>query len=345
MKIGIIGCGGMGTTHYLSWRALAEQMDIEVVALADCRDNFLKKASAYFPKAKMYKTGLELIRQEELDIVDICLPSYMHAEHAIAAMEKNMNVFIEKPVCLTEEQGEKLLATEKKTGKSVMVGQVIRSFDEYNFLKSVYEKNEYGALKSIVMQRLSGDVTWGYRDWFHEEEFSGSVVLDLHIHDLDYLRYLLGEPKSFEVHATVYESGMINQILTTYEYGDVFATTEGLWDVSEKLPFEANYRACFEDATVVFNSKNTPTLTVYKNDGTVIIPEIKSEYAVCSDVAGINVSNLGPYYSEIKYFAECVRDGKPIERAPLSEGVKSVQLALKEWKEAKAYVKKIKSKN
>ena len=67
-------------------------------------------------------------------------------------------------------------------------------------------------------------------------------------------------------------------------------------------------------------------------------PELNPEYNVSDNTAGINVSNLGPYYTEIKYFAECVRDGKPVEVAPLSEGVKSVEVALKEWKAAKAYV-------
>lgn len=340
MKVGVVGCGGMGTTHYLSWKALSAQMDVEVVALADCREEFLEKAAAYFPEAKKYNLGMDLIEQEELDIVDICLPSYLHVSHAVAAMEKGMHVFVEKPICLTEEDGQKILETEKRTGVKAMVGQVIRSFDEYNYLKDIYDNKTYGKLKSIVMQRLSGDVTWGFDDWFHDEKRSGSVVLDLHVHDLDYLRYLLGEPDSFDVRATAYDSGMINQIITTYEFGDVFATAEGLWDVSASLPFEASFRACFEEATVMFNSAKKPSVTVCKKDGSIEHPEIKPEYAAESDAAGINISNLGPYYSEIKYFVECVRDGKEIALAPLKEGVKSVQLALKEWEAAKAYVNK-----
>ena len=46
MKVGVIGCGGMGTTHYLSLKVLSSQMDVEVVALADCREEFLQKAAA-----------------------------------------------------------------------------------------------------------------------------------------------------------------------------------------------------------------------------------------------------------------------------------------------------------
>ena len=89
--------------------------------------------------------------------VHICLPSYLHAEHAVLAMEKGMHVFCEKPVCLTAEEGRRLLEVQKKTGVSVMVGQVVRSFDEYRYLKDVYDNKTYGKLKSIVMQRISGD--------------------------------------------------------------------------------------------------------------------------------------------------------------------------------------------
>ena len=340
MKIGIIGCGGMGTTHYLSLRALAEQEGVEVTCIAECRKEFLDKAASYFPNARTYEYGMDLIKNEELDIVHICLPSYMHAEHAIAALEKGMNVFVEKPVCLTEEDCQALLDAEKRSGKKVMVGQVVRSFKEYKFLKEAYDSGRYGKLKSMVMQRISGDVRWGFENWFQDEKKSGSVVLDLHVHDLDFIRYMLGEPKSMDVKATEFPSGMVNQIVASYEYDDTFVTAEGIWDISPSLKFHATYRACFEKATLVFDSGATPALEIYKPDGEVEIPELPSEYEEESDVAGINISNLGPYFTEIKYFFECVRDDKPVELAPLSEGVKSAELAIKEWKMAKEYIEK-----
>lgn len=117
------------------------------------------------------------------------------------------------------------------------------------------------------MQRVSGNVRWGFEGWFHDEKKSGSVVLDLHIHDLDFLRYMLGEPDDFEVRATTFDSGMINQVITTYEFGDVFATAEGVWDVSPTPKFQAGFRAYFEDGTIYFNQAGQPGLAVYKDDG------------------------------------------------------------------------------
>lgn len=338
MKVGVIGCGGMGTTHYLSLKVLSSQMDVEVVALADCREEFLQKAAAEFPEARTYTYGMELIERENLDAVHICLPSYLHTEHAVAAMKRGMHVLVEKPVCLTREEGECLLQAQKETGVKVMVGQVVRAFDEYRYLKEVYDNQTLGKLKSIVMQRVSGNVRWGFEGWFHDEKKSGSVVLDLHIHDLDFLRYMLGEPDDFEVRATTFDSGMINQVITTYEFGDVFATAEGVWDVSPIPKFQAGFRAYFENGTVYFNQAGQPGLAVYKADGTEIVPELHPEYEGQTN-NGINITNLGPYYTEIKYFLECLRDGKEITLAPLQEGVKSVEQALEEWEAAKLYLR------
>jgi len=340
MKVGLIGCGGMGTTHNLSLKALSTKMNVEVTALADCRPEFLEKAAIQWPNAKQYKTGMELLETESLDSVHICLPSYLHTEHAMAAMDKGMNVFVEKPVCLTEEEAEKLMEAQKRNGVQVMVGQVVRSFDEYRYLKECYDTGRFGALKSIPMQRVSGDAAWGYEDWFHEEGKSGSVVLDLHVHDLDFLRYMLGEPDSFDVRATAFSSGMINQIFTAYEFGKVFAITEGIWDISSSLPFEASFHACFEEASVVFKGREETPLTIYKHDGRIEHPKLHREYDVNDDSAGINISNLGPYYTEIKYFIQCLQEGKPVEVAPLEEGIQSVRQAIREWKQAKEYVTK-----
>lgn len=339
MKVGVIGCGGMGTTHYLALKALGARMDVEVTALADVREEFLNRAMTYFPGARAYREGMDLIEHEELDALHICLPSYLHTSHAIAAMERGMNVLIEKPVCVTKEEGERLLETQQKTGVKVMVGQVLRAFEEYQFLKQAYDSLRYGKLKSIVMHRLSGDVNWGFADWFHDEKKSGSVVLDLHIHDLDFLRYMLGEPDAFSVRATAFESGMINQIVTTYDFGDVFATAEGLWDVCGHEPFRAGYRAHFEDATICFDNQAKPAVMVYGKDGTAEGFDLKPEYDVTDTTAGINISKLGPYYTEIKYFLECIRDDKAITLASLEDGVRSVWQALREWEAAKDFVK------
>lgn len=338
LSVALIGCGGMGNTHNLALKALEREMNLRMIAIADCREEFLEKGAGIWPGVHKYNTGMELLQKEAPDIVHICLPSYLHAEHAVAAMRKGCHVFVEKPVCLSKEEAEQLLKVQKETGVKVMVGQVVRSFAEYRYLKEAYEKRTFGKLKSIMMQRLSGKVSWGFENWFLEEDKSGSVVLDLHIHDLDFLRYMLGEPDSFDVKATTYPGGMINQVITVYQFGDVFATAEGIWDVSPAIAFEASFRACFEEATVIYNGRKDPPLRVCRRNGEVFVPDLERDMRLQGVSSGINITDLGSYYTEIRYFLEHLRAGKEIRRAPLEEGIKSVKLGLRELEAARAFV-------
>ena len=123
IKVGLIGCGFMGGMHAACYAALAE-LDVKVVAVADPRKDFAEKLMgegvAYF------ETGMELIEKADVDVVDVCLPTHLHAAHAVAAMKAGKNVFVEKPIAFKDEDMELILKTEKETGAKVQVGQVIR---------------------------------------------------------------------------------------------------------------------------------------------------------------------------------------------------------------------------
>lgn len=334
MKVGMIGVGGMGATHNSAVKALSEKMDVEVTAIADMLPKYREEAAKLWPQAHIYTDGFALLREEALDCVHICVPSYLHTELAVAAMEKGIHVLIEKPVALNEEDCRRLLETKARTGVRAMVGQVVRFFPEYELLKTAYESGKYGRLKSLVMQRLSQDVLWGYENWFQEEGKSGSVVLDLHIHDADFVRYMLGEPQGFQVQATAYENGMINQILTIYDYPGCFVSAEAVWDVTPALPFQPSYRAYFEDATITFHGRENPSVKIWKKDGAVEEPQLRQEEALAQCSSGINIQSLGSYYTEIAYFYDCLAKGLEPEKASLEEGVASVRLMLRELEAA-----------
>lgn len=330
MRVGIIGCGGMGVTHMLSVKALAAGYNLEVAAIADVRETAREKALTIWPEALVLKEGMELLENVPVDLVLICLPSYLHTKYAVKAMEKGIHVFLEKPVCLKEEDCRLLLKTQEETGARVLIGQVVRMMEEYRYLKELITSNACGKLQALTMWRLSGMVDWGFENWFRDMERSGSVILDLHIHDVDFLRYILGEPDSISVNARKNKEGMPEQIITEYRFGEVIASAEAIWDNPKGFPFEAGYRAVFEEATIVFNSNGKDKVIEYHKGGEVKTPVLTPEYQATDDSAGINISELGPYYTEMKYFLDCLAQKKEITILPLSEGVGSVRLCLKE---------------
>ncbi len=322
LKVGLIGCGFMGGMHSACYKAID---GVEVVAVADIRAEKAEEI-AKLHDAKIYSTGNELIENADVDVVDICLPTFLHTEHAVKAMKAGKNVFIEKPVCMSPEEGALLLATEKETGAKVQVGQVIRLWDEYVWLKETADKKVYGEIQSAVFKRLSSKPTWGWENWLHDAKRSGSMALDLHIHDVDFMRYLMGEPDGLHSNAVRNEKGIIEQIFTTFTYGDAAVTVEGCWDYPADFPFEAGFRVKFEKATVVLDVNG---LAVYPIDGGKIVPELKPSFEGDNNIGG-NISSLGGYYNELKYFVEKLNAGEELTIAPLAEGVKSVELVLSE---------------
>jgi len=120
IKVGLIGCGFMGGMHSACYNVIE---GVEVTAVADVRKEKAEEI-AKVHGAEIFATGDELIANADVDVVDICLPTYLHTSHAVSAMKKGKNVFVEKPLCINREEAELLLKTEKETGAKVQVGQV-----------------------------------------------------------------------------------------------------------------------------------------------------------------------------------------------------------------------------
>ena len=329
LKIGIIGAGFMGRMHSNCYAAMPDTC--KITAVADCVPD---SANAIADKsgAQTYGSGMELIKNADVDIVDICLPTYLHASHAIASMEAGIATFIEKPVCRFESEGIELLAVQKRTGVPVMVGQCIRLWDEYAWVKDAYASGRLGALRSGYMKRISPTPTWSWDNWLLDDKRSGSVALDMHIHDTDFVRSLMGEPDNISAAKSYGKNGEIIHIFTSFNYKNAVIMAEGCWDYPASFPFSMGFRFCFENATAIFDSGNQP-LTVYWQDGEAETPSFGSTVAsesAASKAAGGNISSLGAYYNELKYFTERVAAKAPIKMATLEDSVRSVELVLRE---------------
>lgn len=330
LKVGLIGAGFMGGMHAACYRALGDKVKITAVA-----DVVLEKAEriAGSEKAIVFNSGEELIENADVDIVDICLPTYLHTEHAVKAMNKGRAVFVEKPICLLPEEGEMLLQTQKKTNATIMVGHCIKFWPEYIWLQKAVDENAFGKVVSAVFTRVSPKPTWAWEGWLLDPKRSGSAALDLHIHDTDFIIGLFGEPRGVVSEAARDGKRAIDQIVTTYVYRDILVTAEGAWGYPSSFPFSMEFRVMFEEATAVYKSGNNPTLVIYNKNGSIETPAMEKENIFNSSSEG-NVSELGGYFNELKYFTERVINKQSIGKATLSESVKSFNLVLKEIESA-----------
>ena len=334
IKVGLIGCGFMGGMHAACYAALAP-LDVKVVAVADVRPEFAAKLAG--EDTAIYATGMELIEKADVDVVDICLPTHLHTAHAVAAMKAGKNVFVEKPVCFNNDEMELLLATEKETGVKVQVGQVIRQWTEYVWLKETVVSGIYGKVLHGQFRRLSSLPTWAWENWLHQVDKSGGVAVDMHVHDVDFVRYILGEPDTVKAQAYRDENGVIQQINTLFGYGNnVSVSVEAGWNYPADFPFTADFRVKFEKATVILAGG---ALNVYPNEGGCVTPKLAEEFQGDNDIGG-NISSLGGYYNELKYFVEGLQGKNDLSVATVAEAIASVKLVKKEIEAAGGLIAK-----
>ena len=287
LKVGLVGCGGISGAHVPGWQALE---DCEIVAVCDVRQEMMDK----YEGPRQYLSFDEMLEKEELDIVDICLPTYLHPDYAIKAMEKGINVLCEKPISLNRDDVERVYAAAEKNKVKFMVAQVLRFWPEYEKVKEFYENKTYGKLLCGRMQRLGNTPKWSWDGWMQDEKRSGYVPFDLHIHDLDWIVYTFGAPKNH----TVYRNQRVEQdhLTVNYEFDDFYISTEACWNWAP-TPFSAGFRFQFEEAVVEYSGD----MTVYQNDGQII------KLGADGGEAGvINLPKTNAYGEEIEYFKNCV---------------------------------------
>lgn len=302
LKIGLVGVGGISGAHIPAWEAME---NAELVALCDIRPERMEK----YEGKRLYTDFDEMLDNEQLDILDICLPTYLHADFAVKAMERGINVICEKPISLKNEDVERVYSTAKKNNVKFMVAQVLRFWPEYELLKEIYDTKKYGKLLSGTMTRLGCYPKWSWDGWMMDEKRSGLVPFDLHIHDLDFMVYAFGMPKV----AYQYRSKLPDQdfVSISYDFGDFSINSEASW-YATCYPFTAEFRFQFENAIV---ANENGKMVIYCRDDVKIDLSQESE----GDTGSINLPKSDAYANEINYFANCVMNDLPVEKVKAEE--------------------------
>ena len=302
LKVGVVGVGGISASHIAAWQTIE---NAELAALCDIRPEQMDK----YENVHKYTDFEEMLNNEALDIVDICLPTFLHADFAVKALERGINVVCEKPISLKKEDVQRVYDTAEKHGVKFMVAQVLRFWPEFELVHSLYNNGKYGRLLSGTMNRLGNCPGWSWDNWMKDEARSGLVPFDLHIHDLDFMVYTFGAPKT----VTRQRSKRPEQdhISMLYEYDDFYITAESSW-YAAPYPFMASFRFQFENAVVAYENN---TVTIYEVGGNII----KQSNDATGDTGSINLPKCNAFEIELAYFADCVEKDLPVTKVQSHE--------------------------
>ncbi len=330
-KIAIIGLGFMGTMHAQIYQQLRHA---SLVAVVDKKVARARQALVTLGlEAKVFGTVEEMLKNCDVDVVDICLPTDLHAPFALKAISAGKHVFCEKPLALTLSDGRKIVAAAKKAGVFFQVGHCIRFWPEYMAFASFVKSRKAGKLLSLSLQRRAGRPSYSEEDWLNNQARSGGAALDLHIHDTDFVHHLLGRPEAVTSVGTKDKTGW-SHIFTTYHFKAVAVTAEGGWNYPPHWGFQMAFQAVFERGAVEFDSGANPTLVVTLGDGKKQPLAYKSPGAGESSTGSGNISSLGGYYNELAAFINSLQKKMAPGVATGDQAAESLATTLSEIKSA-----------
>jgi predicted dehydrogenase len=314
VKIGIAGLGFMGATHVA---AIQKIPGLELAAVCTTNERALSGdltevggnldlAPAKYDFSALHKCRewRDLVADAELDAVDICLPTDLHTEVAIAALERGKHVLCEKPMALNRADCDRMIAAAKSAGRVLMIGQVLRFWPEYEVLRDAVREKRYGAVRQVEFRRSAGLPDWSR--WLPQEARSGGAVVDLLVHDIDQAVALFGMPKTVSAKSL----GAEDTIDAALDYGEGGPPVriKGGW-LPVGTPFSMGFRLEAERGTL----------------------ELGGDGLFLEDEAGrraMEAPKGDGYRNELAYFAECCSRGLRPERCPPEESAAGIALAL-----------------
>ncbi len=318
MRVGVIGAGGMGRVHCIQY-AKMEDVDLYIYDRnREWADNF---AEAF--EAEVCGTYSELVR--EVDIVDICIPTHLHCEAALLAMEAGCHVVSEKPLASSSEECQNMIDGAKQHGVKLMPAQVVRYFAEHEAAHNAIKSGAVGKPASVRLRR-GGTTPIGSSEWFTKLDKSGGVLLDVAVHDMDWLLWTIGPVKTVYARSIRWNGavrddsfrGDYASVTFTHENGCI-SNIEATW--LDPLGFHAGIEVSGSEGSLEFFHRDNPPLKL-------------SQDGQPASVGRPNLPTDDPYYRELRAFVDAVKNDTdpPIMG---DEGKAAVELALASLESAK----------
>ena len=279
----------MGGVHL---NAYANIPEAEVVGVADpSRES--AASGARLAGTRPYSSYEELVAAEDVDVVDVCLPTAFHKDLAVKAARDGKHVILEKPIARTIEDAAEILEAFSGGGSRLFVGHVVRFFPEYVAIKEKIDAGELGTIGVVRTSRRSPFLR-GWNDWYADWRVSGGVLVDLVIHDFDFLRWALGDVER------VYARGVLGREYNRLDYalvtlrfeGGAIAHVEAHWG----YPGPFNYTIEVAGSRAILTADSTEPATLDLVGSPDEVPNL--------------ASGRSPYERELAHFVRCIATGE-----------------------------------
>lgn len=312
MRVGIAGAGFMGVTHVAGWAATGAQI---AGLVAETVEEAKPLADQYgIPVYANYGALLK-----DVDVIDICTPTHLHAEMVLQAAAAGVQVVCEKPLARTTQQAQEIIRACQTAGVQLLVAHVVRFFPEYALARAAVQGGEIGRVGVIRLQRGSYRPKKPSGNWFLDEAKSGGILLDLMIHDFDYARWVAGEVESVyakkitEIHA---EAPVDYGLAILKHRSGALSHIAGAWAYPPPT-FRTSLEIFGEAGLIEFDSAASAPILNLIQKGRADAPDVGLPSSPVSE---------SPYTTQIKEFYTSLMGG-PAARIAATDGLAAVQIA------------------
>jgi UDP-N-acetylglucosamine 3-dehydrogenase len=294
-RVAVVGAGTMGRVHA---DAYVQMPNAELVAICDTKLEAAQRLADKY-SVRAFDNVKSLLTDVDVDLVDICTPTHTHFDYIKAAAAAGKNICCEKPLTRTTGQAMEALRLCEEAGVVLFPAQVLRWFPEF---RKMHDLIVSGAIGTPVVARTSRCSAYprGTDDWFADMKNSGGVVLDMIIHDYDWLRWCFGKVKC------VYARGLYERNIPLTDYAlvtlrfesGVIAHVEGNW--ARPGGFVATVEVAGTEGLLSYSSTESVPLTIE--------PKAKGEQKAGVTFPESPVSQ-SPYYLELEHLVNCLESG------------------------------------
>jgi len=333
LRVGMVGAGFMAKMHAECYRWMPEA---EVVAVAEVRPEAASEFAGKF-KCKAYPSVEAMLAEAEVEVIDVCTPTDNHPAAVLAAAKAKKHILCEKPIALTLQEAEAMIDACRTAKVKFMVGHVLRFWPECQVIREIVASGKLGEAQWATARRFSFAPDWSVVRWHLEPMKSGGAVLDLHIHDLDYFAWLLGPPRQVSARGFAGPRGGLDTVFTTmsgHARGAAVSHAEASFLLPPSFAFTSSMVVGMEKGAVSFETGREPTLLVYEEGKEPYSPALPPPSLPVDVQVGGNISDLGGYFFEIRYFVDCVLEDKEPSVVTPQEAKKAVGLCLAARKSA-----------
>jgi len=320
VNVAVVGLGFMGVTHITAYQKLPAARLVAVCdsvrlpvngVLAGVAGNVASSGDINLGRdIKVYRALGEVLADPEVELVDLCVPTLLHPEQCIASLKAGKHVLCEKPLALNSSEARKIVQAAKSARGFFMPAMCMRFWPGWSWLKQVVTEQKYGRVQAARFRRMSETPAWS-KGTYAKGNTVGGALLDLHIHDTDFVQFLFGRPKSVFSTGVVRGGNSTDHVVTQYNYeGGPAVYAEGSWLLTKG--FSMSYTVLCERATLDFElSRGADALQVTE--------EGQSPRAVKFD-------EPDGYATEIAYLLAAIQSGQAPTVVTAAAGLTAIEI-------------------